>query len=387
MNRLSQVVFAALLCYGTMGQYGAAETLGSNPRFEQATVTSFLPPAPGNPRNTEGSFVTLKDGRILFAYSKFTGGGDDNDSATIAGRYSKDEGKTWSTDDVTLIEKEGEMNVMSVSLLRLKDGRIALFYVRKNSVSDCHPYLRYSSDEGKSWSEPIKCVREDGYYVLNNDRVIQLRTGRLVLPVSLHRSVNGKFGSKGVVMTYLSDDAGKTWRRSASLLQDGRADRAGFQEPGVVELKDGQVLMFIRTMLGSEYFSHSKDGGNTWSQAQPSPLQAPLSPASIKRIPSTGDLLVVWNDHSSVPAEFKSTEESGGKRTPLTVAISKDDGKTWINGRNLLDDPDGWYCYTAIHFIHDHVLLAFASAGRGMPHLSQMDLARFPVRALYKAAK
>ena len=121
-------------------------------------------------------------------------------------------------------------------------------------MSDCHPYLRYSSDEGKSWTEPIKCVREDGYYVLNNDRVDTARTGRLVLPVSLHRSVNGKFGSKGVVMTYLSDDAGRTWRRSESLLQDSHADRAGFQEPGVVELKDGRILMFIRTMLGSEYF-------------------------------------------------------------------------------------------------------------------------------------
>jgi sialidase-1 len=387
VNRLNQVVFAALLCYGAMGQHGAAATLGDNPRFKQAKVTSFLPPGPGNPRNTEGSFVTLKDGRILFAYSKFTGGGDDNDSATIAGRYSRDQGKTWSTGDVTLVEKEGEMNVMSVSLLRLKDGRIALFYVRKNSVSDCHPYLRYSSDEGKSWTEPIKCVREDGYYVLNNDRVIQLRTGRLVLPVSLHRSVNGKFGSKGVVMTYLSDDAGKTWRRSESLLQDSHADRAGFQEPGVVELKGGRILMFIRTMLGSEYFSYSKDEGNTWSEAQPSPLKAPLAPASIERIPSTGDLLAVWNDHSSVPAEFKSTEESGGKRTPLTVAISKDDGNTWINARNLLDDPGGWYCYTAIHFVHNHVLLAFASAGPGMPRLSKMDLARFPVRALYKAEK
>jgi sialidase-1 len=387
VNRLNQVIFLALLCYGLQGKYGIAATVGGNPRLEPATVISFLPTGPGNPRNTEGSFVTLKDGRILFAYSKFTGGGDDNDSATIAGRYSKDKGKTWSAEDTTLVEKEGQMNVMSVSLLRLKDGRIALFYVRKNSVSDCHPYIRYSSDEAKSWSEPIKCIREDGYYVLNNDRVIQLRSGRLVLPVALHRAINGKFGSKGVVMTYLSDDAGKTWRRSETTLQDNQPDRAGFQEPGVVELKDGRILMFIRTTLGNQYFSYSQDGGNTWSEAHASPLRSPLSPASIKRIPSTGDLLAAWNDHSSVPAEFKATQESGGKRTPFTVAISKDDGKTWIDARNLLDDPDGWYCYTAIHFVDNQVLLAFASSGRGMPRLSKMDLARFPVRALYRQLK
>jgi hypothetical protein len=96
---------------------------------------------------------------------------------------------------------------------------------------------------------------------------------------------------------------------------------------------------------------------------------------------------LVRNDHSSVPAEFKSTGEHGGKRTPLTAAISKDDGKTWINARNLLDDPDGWCCYTAIHFVHGSVPLAFASAGPGMPRLSKMHLARLPVKALYESAK
>ena len=382
MKRVNLFALAAILV-----SLGLAASVGANPKFQQATVAPFLPPGPNNPRNTEGSFVTLKDGRILFAYSKFTGGGGDDDTATIAGRYSTDEGKTWSSEDVTLVAKEGAMNVMSASLLRLKDGRIALFYLRKNSVSDCHPYLRYSSDEGKSWSEPIRCIRDEGYYVLNNDRVIQLRSGRLVMPVALHPSINGKVRSKGIAMAYLCDDAGKTWRRSTTRLEDSRADRAGFQEPGVVELKNGHILMFIRTTLGSQYFSYSKDGGNTWSEAQPSNLQSPLSPASIKRIPSTGDLLAVWNDHSSVPAEFKSTEEHGGKRTPLTVAISKDDGKTWKNARNLLDDPGGWYCYTAIHFVHGDVLLASASAGPGMPRLSKMDLARFPVKALYGSAK
>ena len=117
----------------------------------------LLPPGPGNPRNTEGAFVTLRDGRILFAYSHFTGGGGDNDAATIVGRFSSDGGRTWTATDVPIVDREGDMNVMSVSLLRLKDGRIALFYVRKNSISDCRPYLRYSSDEAKTWSEPI-CV-------------------------------------------------------------------------------------------------------------------------------------------------------------------------------------------------------------------------------------
>ena len=104
-----------------------------NPRFKDATVIPVLPPGLGNPRNTEGSFVTLRDGRILYAYTRFTGGTGDHDSASIVGRHSSDGGRTWSGEDIPMVAGEGAMNVMSVSLLRLKDGRIALFYLRKKT--------------------------------------------------------------------------------------------------------------------------------------------------------------------------------------------------------------------------------------------------------------
>ena len=340
-----------------------------------------LPPTPDNPRNTEGSFVTLKDGRVMFAYTKFTGGGDDHAAATVVARYSSDGGQSWTTTDQPVVGREGKMNAMSVTLLRLKDGRIALFYLRKDSLSDCHPLLRYSSDEGVTWTEPISAIAEPGYYVLNNDRVIQLNNGRLVMPVALHVPIDGKFGGRGLVMTYVSDDTGKTWRKTATLEAPAET-RAGFQEPGVVELKDGRIMMFIRTQLGSQYLSYSKDHGQTWSPAQPSKIASPLSPASIKRVLGSGDLLMVWNDHAKVDEAIRSTPKSGGKRTPQTVAISKDNGETWQHVTNIRDAADGWYCYTAIHFVKGNVLLAFASGGSGLPGLSRMELVSFPLKGL-----
>ena len=107
-----------------------------------------LPPGPGNPRNSEGAFITLKSGRILFAYTRFNGKhGGDNGAAVIAQRHSDDNGETWTKQDKIIIENEGTQNVMSVSLLRLANGRIALFYLKKNSDFDCRPFLRFSDDE------------------------------------------------------------------------------------------------------------------------------------------------------------------------------------------------------------------------------------------------
>ncbi len=351
-------------------------------RAEGPVTVDLLPPGPGNPRNTEGSFLKLKDGRLMFVYSRFSGDGPaDSGAASLAARYSTDGGRTWTAKDEIVVPNEGGMNVMSVSLLRLGSGEIALFYGRKNSMLDCRPYLRVSRNEGKSWSKPRLTIPDIGYYVLNNDRVVRLPSGRILLPVAQHRNASPEpkaFNSRGAAMCYISDNKGKSWRRSKTVLENPSPDPAGLQEPGVVRLKDGRLLMFLRTAMGSQYYSYSSDDGDTWTPVQPSSLKSPLSPASIERIPKTGDLLAVWNDHSNAGEEIK------GKRTPLTVAVSRDDGQTWEKAKHIATDPTGWYCYTAIEFEGDRVVLGYNAGGSGLPRLSRSVMTYFDLDWLYR---
>ncbi|MFW6162582.1 MAG: sialidase family protein [Planctomycetota bacterium] len=349
------------------------------PVADGVTRIRLLPPGKGNPRNSEGDFVQLRDERILFVYTHFTGGGGDHARAHLAGRFSSDGGRTWTADDVVVVPNEGTWNVMSVSLLRLRSGDIALFYLRKNAIDDCRPYMRVSADEASTWGEPRLCVRPGGYYVLNNDRAVQLRSGRLVLPVSRHTEPGGKFDAHGVISCFLSDDDGKTWRQSRSRLTGKTPQRrVMLQEPGVVELEDGRLMMWMRTNAGCQYLSYSKDGGETWTPAEPSSIKSPRSPASIERIPKTGDLLLVWNDHSSIAPSLR------GKRTPLTVAISRDEGKTWETVKTLEDDPGGWYCYTAIEFVGDQVLLGHCAGQRATGGLNLTQITLFDLAWLYR---
>jgi sialidase-1 len=353
---------------------------------EGVEKTVLLPPGPNNPRNSEGDFITLKDGGILFVYTHFTGGASDHAAAHLAARVSKDAGRTWTREDVVVLPNEGKWNVMSVSLLRLADGRIAMFYLQKNSTRDCRPVMRVSTDEAKSWSDATQIIPDSAvdYYVLNNDRVIQIQSGshkgRLVVPVAQH-SFDGKDFPPGKIACYLSDDVGRTWQRSSTTLdRDVDGNRVNFQEPGVVELKDGSLLIFIRTEEGSQYLTRSSDGGKTWTEPRPSEILSPLSPASIERIPSSGDLLLAWNDHRDVPPNLRK------KRTPYAIAVSKDDGRTWTAAKVLEDHPDGWYCYTAIHFVDDQVLLGHCAGNqtRGRAGLNTTQITRFPVRWLYE---
>ncbi|QDU00111.1 sialidase family protein [Gimesia aquarii] len=344
-----------------------------------------LPPTANNPRNSEGDFITIKDGRLLFVYTHFTGGAADHSSAYLAGRYSMDGGKTWSQKDQTIIENDGNQNIMSVSLLRLQSGEIALFYTRKNSLQDLLPVMRISKDEGISWSEPVEIIppKHIGYYVLNNDRVIQMNNGRLVIPLALHRNQPGsdRFNFNGRFLCYYSDDNGKTWQRGEEVVVQKQAGKKQpyMQEPGVVELKDGRLMGFCRTNGGSQYVAYSNNGGKSFSELKPSNMIAPVSPASIERIPATGDLLLVWNNHEGISPQLR------GKRTPLTIAVSKDEGKTWQHTQNVETNPNGWYCYTAIEFTKDGVLLGHCAGDRTRNNgLAESQITFVPLSVLYE---
>lgn len=339
-------------------------------------------PTKENPRSSEGAFVTLKSGRILFCYTQFYGGARDNSPAHIVSIQSDDDGRTWSKEPQIIVDNAGGENVMSVSLLRLKSGRIALFYLLKNNWLDCRPYVRFSDDEAKTWSEPVLMVHAPGYFVLNNDRVIQLASGRLVAPLAFHRAkgtdatTSKSFDSRAITMWWLSDDEGKTWREADSWWAMPQPTKSGLQEPGAVELADGGLFSWARTDGGSQFVFRSKDQGKTWTPPVASALASPVSPASIKRLPGSDKLLAIYNDHSG---KFPFPK---GKRTPLVLALSSDGGESWIGHQAIEDDADGWYCYTAMHFTPDALLLGYCAGDSKVGGLNRLRIRRIPLADL-----
>ncbi len=340
-------------------------------------ITLQLKHKRNNPRNSEGAFITLADGRILFAYSRYYGASwSDVATATISARLSSDAGRSWSKRDRLLVANEGKCNVMSPSLLGLRDGRIALFYLRTNDFHDCRMLMRSSGDEGETWSEPAPCIPAPGYFVVNNDRVVRLASGRIVIPAAYHRpkldsdatSWNA-WDPRAITLFYCSDDEGVSWFESRDWWSLPVRSQSGMQEPGVVELKSRQLYAWARTDTGRQWEMRSRDRGATWSPPRPSRFRSPNSALSIKRIPATGDLLAVWNDRDprwKLPPPVLGAgfgENSSWGRTPLALALSSDEGKTWKNNKLIENDPRRGFCYTAIHFIGGAILLAYCCGG------------------------
>jgi sialidase-1 len=332
--------------------YRAAQSLlvlsGAAPEPVAADISTVVYQAtPEHPRYTEGSIVELKDGSLLFAVTEFHGNDSDFAKAHIVGSQSKDGGRTWTASRV-LQANTGGMNVMSVTLRRLSDGSIAMFYLQKNSHSELTPYLRLSDDEAATFGDPIKVSSANGYHVVNNDRVTELSSGRLLMPTASTPNVetDNHFQSH----CFLSDDGGNTWRDGKGKVD---ADKRGAMEPEVIELKDGRIMMLVRTQLGFPGKAYSEDGGDTWGPMTSLGVQGPEAPVTLRRIPSTGDLLLIWNN------TFTAGAGHGGKRTPLTAAISQDEGETWAVVDNLESDSSRTFSYISLTFVRDRAVMSY----------------------------
>ena len=320
----------------------AADISARTPPMVAKSVVLELPPSDGNPRDSEGDFIRLTSGEILYVYTHYYGeSGGDHASARLMSRVSSNNGMTWSERDALVLENEGQMNVMSVSLLRLRDNSIALFYLVKENAGDCRPFLRYSYDEGKTWTQRISTIRTPSYNVVNNSRVVLLSEGRILVPVARHVYRGGdlyNYESKASVFCLISDDGGRNWKQGEEV---PNANSIVYQEPGVVELADGRLLMTIRNTSGRQYFAYSSDRGATWTESFPSPLVSPASPATIKREPNGDNLVAVWN-------------ESTNARNPLTIAILSPDGLKILKKKTLdkaADNEARGYCYPALFFV------------------------------------
>lgn len=332
----------------------------------------FLETKAGNPRNGEGSFLRIDENTIMYAYSKYEGNNwTDHCPADICAIYSYDEGETWK--DERLLVKHDSTNVMSASLLRFANGNIGLFYLRKeNETCSCLLYLIRSSDNGKTWSEPMRCINEDKYFVTNNDRVVKLKSGRILFPANLHPfneetpPTPGKFDISRVAKfnVFASNDDGYTWYKLAENIESPEKEsRTGLQESGFYQRETGEIIAWSRTDMGFQYECISYDDGKTWTPPHPKKFfTSPASPMSMKKV--CGKVIAVFN-----PIPAYTTRENLNKRTwgrtPYVCAVSEDDGNSFDKVFCLEDDETNGYCYAAIFDGGNYFLLAYYHSNNG----------------------
>lgn len=356
-----------------------------------------LPPKENNPRNSEGDFIRLPDGKYMFAYTHYFGTSwDDHEDSEIRAIYSRD-GEHFDVENEKTIfrpERAGGNNAMSATLRPNGKGGVLLYCIVKYDTKDLtqapvrDEIWRIDSPDGYDFSaEPLLIYPKSrkGYYATNNCRIETTASGRMFLPMAVHNMtfVDGKyrFIDSGKAYFLYSDDGGVTWNEDVQVLEfPDEPNKNGLQEPGIVELPDGMLYGYFRTDADYQYESFSRDGGVTWSRPRPSRFESPLSPMTIRKNPYSGKYYAIWNPYRDDPeSTLHPRYRNTWGRTPLAIAES-DDGINFSDFVLLEDDIHRGYCYPAIFFLNEReALVSYCSGGRDIVPLQRTTVSKITI--------
>ncbi|HEY2762147.1 MAG TPA: exo-alpha-sialidase, partial [Pirellulales bacterium] len=120
--------------------------------------------------------------------------------------------------------------------------------------------------------------------------------------------------------------------------------------------------------------SYSDDQGVHWSKPEQTELPAPDSEPLVARIPSSGDLLLLWDNVES---------HSNWPRSPLASAISKDDGKTWGSFHDVDARQDFDAAYPSVFFNGDEAIVTYYTRPTSWARDSEVTLRIFNTKQFY----
>ena len=264
-------------------------------------------------------------------------------------RRSTDGGRTWSAVrrlvEAPAVPKnpaalahgagrdEGVTMNNPVAIADRKRGVVHFLYCAEYA----HCYYLRSTDDGATWSTPVEITSafealrpRYNWAVLATGpgHGIQLRSGRLLVPIWLSTGTGGGAHRPSVVSTLYSDDEGRTWK--AGEIIPATSDVVNPNETTAAELSDGRVMLNIRHE-GKDHHRAvcvSKDGSGGWSAPRlDAQLPDPICEGSLVRAARGREkpLLLFSNPDSATQ----------GQRRNLTVRVSRDDGETWSASRSV----------------------------------------------------
>lgn len=329
-----------------------------------------------------GIVVTAKGAVLAYCEARRTGKSD-WDTIDIFLRRSTDGGKTWEaprkiadipgpksrnavatgknlgrTDDVTynnpvaIVDRDGSIHFL-----------FCLAYMR------CF-YMR-SNDDGASFSKPVEITAAFEKFrpafdwkVLATGPAhgIQLKNGRLIVPIWLSTGTGGGGHRPSITSTLLSDDHGQTWA-CGDIAVPNTPDWVNPNETVVVQLADGRVLLNVRSesKANRRLVTMSLDGATGWSPPHfDDALLEPICMGSIVRLsetpPADKNRILFVNPRNLTRKDGKDGPGKSRDRKNVSVQLSYDEAQTWPVAKSLEPGNSG---YSDLAVLPDHTVLCF----------------------------
>ena len=234
-------------------------------------------------------------------------------------------------------------------------GLVWLFYVVRfgETWSDSRIAAKVSRAGGHTWSDASLISLGQGLLV--RGKPIVLSTGDAILPIYREAGEDREFVGADTVSLFLRyQPRDKSWT-----LSDPIRSRIGNLQPAPAEIAPGHLIAFCRRGGGYDarpdgwvVYSESKDAGQTWTDGRELAPHFPNPNASVDLLHlRNGHLLLIYN-------------HSNGRRTPLSVALSVDKGKTWKVGLDIGTENNDYAYPYAIQSTDERIHLIYTSHRR-----------------------
>lgn len=361
--RWASAAFFALLAVGLV--LSALRDRPAHPRFAISTIEApsggtVLPaelreiPVPDNPRIVHGATLAAgADGRRVVVF--YGGSGEmTNDSRLFVSRF---DGRSWeparvlfTPGDVTASERRWVRALGNPLLVPGPDRRLLLLFASASigGWSAASLNLSRSTDGGASWSRPIRLPSSPllDRSTLVRGAALPLDDGGFLVP-AYH-----ELGTK--IPLLLRFDRGGSlvgrWRTST---------RDGLFQPAAIAIDRGRALQLLRDRRGRPGRVHrqtTEDGGESWSDPEPTSLPNPDSALALARL-DPGTLLLAWN---SSPSD----------RSILSLSVSTDDGRSWEKRLDVENRPGGNFSYPFLLVDGDRIDLVYTFDRSRIRHLT-----------------
>lgn len=350
------------------GLYLAAAALpAAEPFLEKQDLFTVGDDPAYNIYHIPGVVVTAKGTVLAWCEArKRPAGVSDWDDIRILLRRSHDDGKSWSApQSIANVEGPKRKNPFALRMKNVdpadvtynnpvliadRDGTVHMLFCLE--YERC--FYQRSEDDGLFWSKPVEITavfdafqKDYAWKVLATgpNHSIQLRTGRLVVPVWLSTGEGGNAHRPSVTATIYSDDQGQTWQ-AGDIAVPCTDEWINPNETVAIELSDGRVMLNVR----NESKAHrrlvvtSPDGATNWSTPEfDDALLEPICMGGIVRYNHGGQSLILFsNPHNLAKAQAKAEPGKNRDRKNVSVKLSRDEGQTWPVNKLLEDGPSAY---------------------------------------------
>lgn len=295
---------------------------------EEGFTEAYLPIL--YPSSHAANLLQLRNGDLLCVWFSGTWEGESGIGIVIS-RLPKG-AKQWRP--TRLIDRREGESFQNPVIFEAPDGTVHLFHTtQKANAGEANSQVLHlvSKDHGETWSSPQVLFAKGGSFTRHP--LLVMPDGAWLLPMTY---VTSKGIGEGAETNYpameISRDNGKTWTECLIPKAEGKV------QPTVVEIAPNRYVAFFRDRAANWIYRSTSNDGCRWTA--PVATALPNNNASVQAFRLRDGAIVMAFDNSHT--DRSGAHPVAGLRKPLSVALSRDGGVTWIEVRDVETGRPGY---------------------------------------------